>query len=41
MIKRIEFEAKTLKEAQEYAQKELSTDLNFIKIEVIREKKEY
>lgn len=39
MIKRIEFEAKTLKEAEEKAIEHFKTDLEYIKIEVIREKK--
>lgn len=39
MINRIEFEAKTLKEAEEIAVKELNTELEFIRINVLREKK--
>ncbi len=39
MIKRIEFEAKTLKEAELIAQEELQVNLEFIKLNVIREKK--
>lgn len=39
MMKRIEFEAKTLKEAQEYAQKELNASLEHIQLNVLREKK--
>lgn len=39
MTKRIEFEAKTLKEAEEKAIEHFKTDLEFININVIREKK--
>lgn len=39
MMKKIEFEAKTLKEAEEYAQKELNASLDHIKLTVVREKK--
>ncbi len=39
MSKKIEIEAKTLKEAQKIAQEELNTSLEYIKLEVIREKK--
>lgn len=38
-MKRIEFEAKTLKEAEEYAQKELNAKPEHIKLSVIKEKK--
>lgn len=39
MTKRIEFEAKTLKEAEEFAQKELNAPLEKIKLNVLKEKK--
>lgn len=39
MIKKIEFEAKTLKEAKQYAAKELQANIDNIQIEVIKEKK--
>ena len=39
MTKRIEFEAKTLKEAEEKAKEHFNTDLEYITLNVIREKK--
>lgn len=39
MSKKIEIEAKTLKEAQKIAQEKFDTDLEYIKLTVIREKK--
>ena len=39
MTKRIEFEAKSIKEAEEIAIKEFNVPLEYIKISVIKEKK--